>query len=77
VLKVIWGDDWDPLLARDTDGWLVGVMNETVDGQYQKYSVEGGAYIREGLLRPLPGARWWMVAPTRSCPTSGAAVTTR
>ena len=47
VIKVIWGRDWDPLLARDRDGVLVRRMSETVDGQYQKYAVEYGAYVRE------------------------------
>ncbi|MFI5396377.1 MAG: pyruvate dehydrogenase (acetyl-transferring), homodimeric type [Candidatus Binatia bacterium] len=47
VIKVIWGDDWDPLLARDDEGLLVRRMNEVNDGQYQKYSVESGAYIRQ------------------------------
>ncbi|HOE66206.1 MAG TPA: pyruvate dehydrogenase (acetyl-transferring), homodimeric type [Candidatus Hydrogenedentes bacterium] len=46
VIKVIWGGDWDPLLAKDTDGALARRMGETVDGQYQKYVVESGAYIR-------------------------------
>ena len=47
VIKVIWGSDWDPLLARDHDGLLARRMGEIVDGQYQKYAVESGAYIRE------------------------------
>lgn len=47
VIKVIWGSDWDPLLAKDHDGILLKRMEETVDGQYQKYSVESGKYIRE------------------------------
>ncbi|MFO0945723.1 MAG: pyruvate dehydrogenase (acetyl-transferring), homodimeric type [Planctomycetota bacterium] len=47
VLKVIWGGDWDPLLANDHDGALVKRMGEVVDGQYQKYIVESGGYIRE------------------------------
>ena len=47
VIKVIWGSDWDPLLAKDTDGVLVRRMGEVVDGQYQKYTVSSGAYIRE------------------------------
>ncbi|MFI5237778.1 MAG: pyruvate dehydrogenase (acetyl-transferring), homodimeric type, partial [Ignavibacteriales bacterium] len=47
VIKVIWGDDWDPLLEKDKDGKLIKRMGEVVDGQYQKYTVEGGAYIRE------------------------------
>lgn len=47
VIKVIWGSDWDPLLAKDNEGKLVRRMEEVVDGQYQKYSVESGKYIRE------------------------------
>jgi len=47
VIKVIWGREWDELLARDVDGVLVHRMNETLDGEFQKYSVESGAYIRE------------------------------
>jgi pyruvate dehydrogenase E1 component len=46
VIKVIWGSDWDPLLARDTDGILLRRMGDVVDGQYQKYVVSGGDYIR-------------------------------
>ena len=47
VIKVIWGSDWDPLLAADTDGVLVRRMGQIVDGQYQKYSVSSGDYIRQ------------------------------
>ena len=47
VLKVLWGREWDPLLAKDRDGLLVKRMGEVVDGQYQKYAVESGAYVRE------------------------------
>jgi len=47
VIKVIWGSEWDDLLARDTHGLLVKRMSETVDGQYQRYVVEDGAYLRE------------------------------
>src|SRR5574339_86573 len=47
VIKVIWGSDWDPLLAKDHDGLLAKRMGEIVDGQYQKYAVESGAYLRE------------------------------
>jgi len=47
VIKVIWGEDWDPLLAKDDKGLLVKRMNEVVDGQYQKYVVMPGGYIRE------------------------------
>src|SRR6478672_10353431 len=47
VIKVIWGRDWDALLAKDRDGLLVKRMGEIVDGQYQKYAIESGAYLRE------------------------------
>jgi pyruvate dehydrogenase E1 component len=47
VIKAIWGREWDPLLAKDRDGLLVKRMGEIVDGQYQKYAVESGAYVRE------------------------------
>ncbi len=47
VIKVIWSRDWDDLFARDVDGALVEAMNETVDGEWQRYAVETGAYIRE------------------------------
>ncbi|WP_442483885.1 pyruvate dehydrogenase (acetyl-transferring), homodimeric type [Aeoliella sp. SH292] len=47
VIKVIWGGDWDPLLEKDTEGVLANRMMEIVDGQYQKYSVSPGSYIRE------------------------------
>ncbi len=47
VIKVIWGSDWDPLLAKDTEGLLVNRMNEVVDGQFQKYTVASGSYIRK------------------------------
>jgi pyruvate dehydrogenase E1 component len=57
VIKVIWGDDWDSLLAKDTDGILVQRMGEVVDGEYQKYSVEGGAYIREHFFGTDPRLR--------------------
>jgi len=47
VIKVIWGREWDPLLAADTDGRLVALMNSTVDGDYQTYEAESGAFVRE------------------------------
>jgi pyruvate dehydrogenase E1 component len=47
VIKVVWGGLWDPLLAADETGALVRRMGEVIDGQYQKYSVESGAYIRD------------------------------
>lgn len=46
-IKVIWGGEWDSILANDKDGKLVKRMGEIVDGQYQKYVVEDGSYIRE------------------------------
>src|SRR6185437_270408 len=57
VIKVIWGRDWDPLLAQDTDGVLVNKMNTTPDGQFQTYSVESGAYIRENFFGNDPRLR--------------------
>ncbi len=50
VIKVIWGSDWDPFLEKDKEGKLVKRLGEIVDGQYQKYSVETGKYIREHLV---------------------------
>jgi pyruvate dehydrogenase E1 component len=57
VIKVIWGRDWDPLLAQDTDGVLVNKMNTTPDGQSQTYAVESGAYIREHFFGTDPRLR--------------------
>lgn len=54
VIKVIWGDDWDPLLAKDYNGVLVKRMGEIVDGEYQKYTVEPGAYIRKHFFGTDP-----------------------
>jgi pyruvate dehydrogenase E1 component len=47
VIKVIWGREWDPLLAADMDGALVNLMNVTPDGDYQTYKAEDGAFVRE------------------------------
>ncbi|HEV3123936.1 MAG TPA: pyruvate dehydrogenase (acetyl-transferring), homodimeric type [Candidatus Dormibacteraeota bacterium] len=57
VIKVIWGREWDELLARDVDGVLVNKMNTTVDGEFQKYATETGAYIREHFFGPDPRLR--------------------
>jgi pyruvate dehydrogenase E1 component len=57
VIKVIWGRDWDPLLAQDTDGVLVNKMNTTPDGQFQTYSVESGGYIRDNFFGGDPRLR--------------------
>jgi pyruvate dehydrogenase E1 component len=54
VIKVIWGTDWDPLLDKDTEGKLVKRMSEVVDGEYQKYSVEPGEYIRQHFFGKDP-----------------------
>jgi pyruvate dehydrogenase E1 component len=57
VIKVIWGREWDALLARDVDGVLVNQMNSTPDGQFQTYSVEDGAYNRENFFGADPRLR--------------------
>jgi pyruvate dehydrogenase E1 component len=54
VIKVIWGTRWDDLLARDTDGLLLNKMNTTPDGDFQKFTTESGAYIREHFFGPDP-----------------------
>jgi pyruvate dehydrogenase E1 component len=54
VIKVIWGNEWDPLLERDTTGALVERMNEVVDGEYQKYTVSTGAEVRQKFFGKSP-----------------------
>jgi pyruvate dehydrogenase E1 component len=54
VIKLVWGREWDELLARDVGGALVEKMNRTVDGEFQKFHVEGGAYLREHFFGPEP-----------------------
>ena len=54
VIKVIWGSDWDPLLKADHKGLLVRRMEEAVDGDYQKYSVEPGSYTRKHFFGKHP-----------------------
>ncbi len=54
VVKVVWGREWDALLARDIDGALVHRMGEVLDGESQKYAVESGAYIREHFFGADP-----------------------
>nr|WP_231612463.1 pyruvate dehydrogenase (acetyl-transferring), homodimeric type [Novipirellula galeiformis] len=54
VIKVVWGDDWDQLLAKDSTGLLAKRMNEVVDGQYQKYTGMPGSYIREHFFGKYP-----------------------
>ena len=47
VIKVVWGREWDELLAKDRDGALLELMNRTTDGDYQTFKAESGAYVRE------------------------------
>ena len=54
VIKVIWGSDWDHLLEKDSNGKLVSIMNQTPDGQYQKYSVSLGDFIRKDFFGKDP-----------------------
>ncbi len=53
-IKVVWGCDWDPLLEHDKTGLLIKRMGEVVDGEFQKYTVAGGAYIREHFFGKYP-----------------------
>ena len=57
VIKVVWGREWDQLLARDVDGVLVNRMNTTPDGMFQTYSTEGGDYIRDHFFGVDPRLR--------------------
>ena len=57
VIKVVWGQGWDPLLARDVDGVLVNQMNKTPDGQFQTYSTEDGGYVRDHFFGDDPRLR--------------------
>jgi pyruvate dehydrogenase E1 component len=57
VIKVVWGRDWDPLLAQDVDGVLLNQMNTTPDGQFQTYSTSTGEYIREHFFGGDPRLR--------------------
>lgn len=54
VIKVIWGDRWDPLLAKDNKGMLVKRMEECVDGEYQNFKARDGAYVREHFFNKYP-----------------------
>ncbi|MFM2484794.1 pyruvate dehydrogenase (acetyl-transferring), homodimeric type [Celerinatantimonas yamalensis] len=54
VVKVIWGSDWDELLARDSSGKLLQLMNETIDGDYQTFKSKDGAYVREHFFGKYP-----------------------
>jgi pyruvate dehydrogenase E1 component len=54
VIKVIWGSDFDTLLEKDKDGLLVKRMEEVPDGQFQKYAVSNGDYIRRDFFGKDP-----------------------
>jgi pyruvate dehydrogenase E1 component len=54
VIKVLWGSEWDPILAQDSEGLLVKRMGEMVDGEYQKLTVSSGAYVREHVFGSDP-----------------------
>jgi pyruvate dehydrogenase E1 component len=56
VIKVLWGDSWDDLLARDTTGLLMKRMEECVDGEYQSFKAKGGAYVRKEFFGKYPEA---------------------
>ncbi|MBI2266822.1 MAG: pyruvate dehydrogenase (acetyl-transferring), homodimeric type [Armatimonadetes bacterium] len=57
VIKVLWAREWDDLFARDVDGVLLNRVNEVLDGDLQRFSVESGAYIREHFFGPDPRLR--------------------
>ena len=54
VVKVIWGGNWDSLIAQDTSGKLLQLMEETVDGDYQAFKSKDGAYVREHFFGKYP-----------------------
>ncbi len=54
VIKVIWGSYWDPLIARDSEGKLLQLMEETVDGDYQNFKAKGGKFTREQFFNKYP-----------------------
>jgi pyruvate dehydrogenase E1 component len=54
VIKVVWGANWDPLLAADHDGWLRRLMEECVDGEYQTFKANDGAFVREHFFGKYP-----------------------
>ena len=78
VIKVVWGREWDALLAHDVDGVLVNRMNSTPDGQFQTYSTEDGAYVREHFFGGDPRLRKMVehMSTRRSRSCRAAATTT-
>ena len=60
VIKLLWGSEWDPLLARDKDGALRKIMMDTLDGDYQAFKANDGAFVRKHFFgRSPPRWRWW------------------
>jgi pyruvate dehydrogenase E1 component len=57
VIKLLWGSDWDPLFARDTDGVLLKRLHETVDGEFQTYAATDGRFNREHFFNKYPELR--------------------
>jgi pyruvate dehydrogenase E1 component len=54
VIKLLWGSYWDPLLAKDKDGILRKVMMDTVDGDYQAFKANDGAFVRKNFFGRHP-----------------------
>ncbi|MEG1968769.1 MAG: pyruvate dehydrogenase (acetyl-transferring), homodimeric type [Burkholderiaceae bacterium] len=54
VIKLVWGSYWDPLLAKDKDGYLLRLMEETIDGEYQNYKANDGAFVRKHFFGKYP-----------------------
>lgn len=54
VIKVVWGREWDELLAQDREGALVNIMNTTLDGDFQTYKAEDGGFIRQHFFGKDP-----------------------
>ncbi len=54
VIKVVWGGRWDPLFARDKDGWMQKRMEECLDGDYQSYKANDGSYVRQHFFNQYP-----------------------
>ncbi len=56
VIKLLWGSNWDPLLARDKDGVLRKIMLDTLDGDYQAFKANDGAFVRKNFFGRHPKA---------------------
>jgi pyruvate dehydrogenase E1 component len=59
VIKLLWGKGWDELLARDKDGQAAQVMMETLDGDYQAFKANDGAYVRKHFFGRTPRPPSW------------------